>query len=278
MYRIQTVPELRLVDLELMQRSFGVRGEELYWKLRGLPANDKDRQVLPQGVLGGRGGFGAQAGEGLALGEVGGVWGKGKGSQISRATSLWEPSAKPSFLRGMLAYLVDRASMTLREQERRAGRLDLLLSVAGEGRPISGPLSSRKRSRSPTSLTLGRALRPRSACRLVLTSLACELLEELLARRNLVTKIGVKLSRFDHEPGQRQLTLFETTSLGMNGASGLSEAAANRLDCALDKLRKRHGFGAVIAGEASELMGDEVKGDYVKGKDGFRLRTPSLTL
>ncbi|MFQ5506188.1 MAG: hypothetical protein ACE5F1_15570, partial [Planctomycetota bacterium] len=48
---------------------------------------------------------------------------------------------------------------------------------------------------------------------------------------------------------------------------------AERLDRAIDCLRARHGFGAIVAGESVELLGK-----LAHSRDGFRLRTPSLTL
>jgi hypothetical protein len=56
------------------------------------------------------------------------------------------------------------------------------------------------------------------------------------------------------------------------GASPGSRADRQRLlDCALDRLRERHGFGLLLRGTSWPLVES-----YPRTRDGFRLRTPSL--
>ncbi len=264
LYRIRSVAELRLVDFELMRASFGKRGEELYWKLRGLPANDKDARVRPQG--------------GVLLGHAGGAWGEGLGAQLSRSSSLWIPSGDPDELRGYMSYLSDRATAALRRQARQAGRLDLHLQL--EALPEKALAVGRV---PPEFLRRGMALRPPTACRELITARALMLLESMLSKRYRVSKLGLTLSRLRDLPEREQALLFEG-ALDIGAASpgaaspgaaraGLGGPAARRLDAALDALRAKHGFGSIMAGESIALLGQ-----LAQGRDGFRLRTPSLTL
>lgn len=258
-YRIQSVAELRLLDRSLLRESFGARGEELYWKARGMPCGPSDR-VCELGVEHGR---------------PGGSWGEGASAQqISRATSLWEATSDIEELRAMLVYLVDRAARCLRERGRLAGRLDVTLGLASGGPP--GAERREAPRRSPSFLKRGVALTPPSATTRALVFAAVRILEELLREhRCLVRLVGVCFRNFTLAREWRQGLLFA-------GAEGerpatpaeLGEDPRSRLiDDALDVLRKRHGFAAVLAGEANAL-----RGQYALGRDGFRLRTPSLTL
>ncbi|MBX3463495.1 MAG: DNA polymerase IV [Planctomycetes bacterium] len=166
---------------------------------------------------------------------------------ICRETS-FEPrcdagSQPRDFLRAMLAYLLDRAASELRQQQLRARTVQVRLHhVDGVGQ---------ERSRSLAAAT------DRTD---VLMAAAAALLDELLARRVLVRLVGVTLSSLAAE-GARQGRLFDDGG-----------AARRRLFAAVDAVRQRHGFGAVVLGAASELLGQ-----LPHGRHGFRLRTPSLT-
>ncbi|MEC9046635.1 MAG: DNA polymerase IV [Planctomycetota bacterium] len=166
---------------------------------------------------------------------------------ISRESS-FEPrhdahSQERTFLRGMLVYLLDRAATELREQRLVARTVQVRL------RHVDGVSAERSRSlREATDRT--------DLC----VELASALLEELLERRVLVRLVGVTLTSLRPRLA-RQGELF-----------GADEAAQGRLFEAIDQVRRRHGFGAVVVGAASELLGQ-----LPHGRHGFRLRTPSLT-
>lgn len=255
-YRIRTVAELRLLDRTLLEESFGKRGEEMFWKARGLPAGERDQVVQ---VAEGRaeetvgGCTGSEAGWG-----AGGAWAEGGlGQSLSRETTLEEPSADPGFMRAMLAYLVDRASARLREQGRRAGRLQVRL-------------------RSERSLKAARRVEPPSAERGVLVELALEILEELLARRCMVSRIGLSLERLMSDGGYVQGDLFSLLVAEGSGplhGEGMRELQSRRLDESLDRIRNRYGFGAMTVGPSIALLGK-----LVRTHAGFRMRTPSLSL
>lgn len=261
-YRIRSVAELRLLDRSLLRESFGVRGEELYWKARGMPCGPSDR-VRDLDV---------------EFGRPGGAWGEGASTQqISRTSSLWEASSDLEYLRGMLVYLVDRAARALREGARSAGRLDLQLGLASGG-PASEATRERPR-RSPSFLERGVALSPPSATTRVLARVATRLFEDLMREhRCLVRRIGVRLGRLERARAGRQEMLFVPSREDLACASETPALFAEDprgawIDDALDALRARHGFAAVLSGEANDL-----RGRLALGRDGFRLRTPSLTL
>jgi DNA polymerase-4 len=214
-FGIRTLRERWVVDRELLEQSFGARGEEIYWRCRGLD----DAPVRAQPSL----------------------------QSISRETS-FEPQAdagsqQRAFLRAMLSYLVDRAASELRRQ-RLASR-----TVIVRVRHVDGVQGEQRRTRRDatdrTDLLAGTAL---------------ELLDLLLGRRVLVRLVGVTLTTLT-PPGARQRELFADR-----------ESQRGKLFAAVDAVRARHGFGAVLVGESAALLGQ-----LPHGRHGFRLRTPSLT-
>jgi DNA polymerase-4 len=166
---------------------------------------------------------------------------------ISRETS-FEPRAEVGsqqrvFLRSMLGYLLDRATSELRAQRHLARTVQVRL------RHVDGSAGERARTLAePTDRT--------DVCMIA----AGELLDELLLRRVLVRLVGVTLSSLA-PPGRKQGQLF-----------GAAEQARGKLFPAIDAVRARHGFGSLVVGAATGLLGQ-----LPKGKHGFVLRTPSLT-
>lgn len=212
---IESVRQLWTVDRELLRQSFGARGDDIWLRCRGLD----DAPVEQTPTL----------------------------RSISRETS-FEPRAdagtqQRSFLRGMLAYLMDRATTELRQQRLLARTVQVRL------RHIDGIHGERSRSiREATDRT--------DLC----MEMAGALLDELLARRVLVRLVGVTLTSLEPQ-GVRQGQLFAA-----------EDTSRQKLFAAVDAVRKRHGFGALVVGAASDLLGQVPHGPH-----GFRLRTPSLT-
>lgn len=212
---VATVAELRLLDRELLRQSFGARGEQLWLRCRGEDETPVNETPTLQ--------------------------------SISRETS-FEPrhdtgSQQRAFLRGMLAYLLDRATSELRAQ-----RL-LVRTVVVRVRHVDGVQGEKARSlRDPTDRT--------DLC----MALAGELLDDLLTRRVLVRLVGVTL---------RSLTAVSSAQALLFGGE---DQARKKLFAAVDAVRARHGFGSLVLGHAAELLGK-----LPQGRHGFRLRTPSLT-
>lgn len=166
---------------------------------------------------------------------------------ISRETS-FEPRASTAqqqrpFLRSMLAYLLDRATSELRRQALYARTVQVRLHH------VDGVHQERSRSLPAATDRTDAWMR-----------VVGELLDELLVRRVLVRLVGVTLATLSR-PGIVQGQLFAD-----------EDKARRRLFAAVDAVRQRHGFGALVLGEAAGLLGQVPRGPH-----GFTLRTPSLT-
>lgn len=212
---IDSVRQLWGVDRELLRQSFGARGDDIWLRCRGLD----DAPVKATPTL----------------------------RSISRETS-FEPrdevgSQQRSFLRGMLAYLLDRATTELRQQQLLARTVQVKL------RHVDGISGERSRS-----------IREASDRTDVWMDIAGTLLDELLSRRVLVRLVGVTLTSLQPR-GLHQGQLFAA-----------EDTSRQKLFAAVDAVRKRHGFGSLVVGASSELLGQVPHGPH-----GFRLRTPSLT-
>jgi nucleotidyltransferase/DNA polymerase involved in DNA repair len=234
-YGIQEISDLRLLDYELLKCSFGAQGTSLYWKVRGLPAGDRDRRIN------------------LSDGSIGGVM-AGGGARICRSTSLFEASADRTELSGYLAYLLDRAASALRARAKEAGRLSFFAdpipgSTRGEGRRS---FHTRIQPASQDAWTFYEAILPD--------------LDRVLQERFLVYRLGVELTNLTPLRRLRQTSLFEQLAED-------PELRRVRLTKHMDLVRERHGFGAVIAGASAALIGH-----LAQNREGYRLRTPSLTL
>jgi DNA polymerase-4 len=212
---IESVRQLWTVDRDLLRQSFGARGDDIWLRCRGLD----DAPVKQTPAL----------------------------RSISRETS-FEPrdhadSQQRLFLRGMLSYLLDRATTELRQQQM------LTRTVQVKLRHVDGVIGERSRSiREATDRT--------DIC----MDLAGDLLDELLSRRVLVRLVGVTLTSLQPQ-GVKQGQLFAE-----------QDTSRKKLFEAVDAVRKRHGFGALLLGASSDLLGQ-----LPHGPNGFRLRTPSLT-
>ena len=167
---------------------------------------------------------------------------------ISRETSfdpqLDEQGQQVSFLQAMLAYLVDRAAAELRNQGLASRTVRVRL------RHVDG-------NQQESSRTVAEATDHTN----VLCELAFALLGRLLEeRRVLVRLVGVTLASLEPR-GLAQGSLFAD-----------EERRNRRLFAAVDSVRERHGFGRLVLGSAARLLGE-----LPHGRNGFRLRTPSLT-
>jgi nucleotidyltransferase/DNA polymerase involved in DNA repair len=166
---------------------------------------------------------------------------------ISRETSFDPrndaPSQQRAFLRSMLGYLLDRAASELRHQKLQARTVQVKLHH------VDGVRQERSRSLAAATDRTDALMVP-----------AADLLEQLLERRVLVRLVGVTLT---------SLRLARATQGVLFGEDG---AARRRLFAAVDAVRKRHGFGSLVVGAATGLLGQVPSGPH-----GFKLRTPSLT-
>jgi DNA polymerase-4 len=214
-FGIATVRELWVVDRELLRRTFGARGEDIYWRCRG----QDDAPVRDTPAL----------------------------QSISRETSLEvvgdDALQQHDLVRAMASYLVDRAAAELRRSQR------LCRTIAVRIRHSDGHTGETRRTYEPPSDRTDE-----------LAQRARLLLDELLQRRVLVRLVGVTLQN-----------LVPRTAV-QAGLFDQRERARGKLFHAVDAVRARHGFGALLLGESAALLGHVPHGPH-----GFRLRTPSLT-
>ncbi len=164
---------------------------------------------------------------------------------VSRETSFDEPAADPDLVEGLLAWLLDRALWWARSEGLAAGRLDVVVRYA------DNEFLSKGERLSPPARTFREAAFPARRC-----------LERAWSRRLLLRGLGVRLSR-----------LVPAGEAAQDGLWDRSPGKSLHLEKALDRIRERHGFGRVLRGRESLLLGR-----LPSGREGFRLRTPSLSL
>lgn len=186
---------------------------------------------------------------------------------ILRSTSFEEETEDPGRIDGMLEYLVGRAARALRGRGLEAGGIAVEVGFADRRRDTRS-----RRLPSPT------ALDPE----LVREALA--LRRALAGRRVALRYLGVTLDRIRRAPEAVQLDLFADPALRGDALPGdaaeeIAEAAPpvdrdrwTRLLSSLDRIRDRHGDGAVLSGGALRWA-DALERD----RNGLVLRTSSLT-
>ncbi len=163
---------------------------------------------------------------------------------ISRETSFHKDTTETDEIEGMLYYLTERAMKTLRE----LGLLARTVAVKIRYSDSTGDASSR-------SLPEATALDSEAF------QLARQLLWRLYCRRVSLHNLGITLSNFTlADKKQPELFNYENR-LKLEG-----------LYQVLDEVRRRFGYGAIVAGKSIELLKKLPRNDH-----GFILRTPSLT-
>ncbi len=268
-FAIRTVGDLRLVSREVLFATFGSLGLVLYDRARGI-----DPEPVESGCHLDPGG------------EV-----VVRPPRSIRRDSTFEPEeGRPEQIEAMLAYLVDRAAARLRGHSLVAGSMEVrLIHVdtrpphvrrAGGGRG-SGQVQSRRKLSDPCADTDR------------LWEHARSLLRGLPRRRALVKRVGLTLLNLRTSRGRQGLLFSDPErdraprgsasrravsgaktaqgSADRDGVPGSRDDRARALDEALDALRSRHGFGALVRGASLPLIQD-----HELGGDGFVLRTPSL--
>ncbi len=163
---------------------------------------------------------------------------------ISRESSFHVNTADRKEIDGMLFYLSERAARTLRQLGLEARTVRTRVRYGGGG-----------------SEAMARSLTVPTDQHAPLFEKALTILDRIYGRREALHLVGVTLSGIRMANG-RQLDL-------------LAQDEADReehLNDALDEVRDRFGYSAVVAGKSLDLLGKLEQNDY-----GFVLRTPSLT-
>jgi len=163
---------------------------------------------------------------------------------VSRETAFHEPAANPREIEGMLYYLTERAARHVRGLGLAARTIDVWIDYVESGRE-----------------RCQRSLAEPSDQDAVLFDRAVRMLRGLLTRREALRRVGVALSRF---------------SAGVAAQSDLFDGDValerERLTQSLDLVRDRFGHASVVAGPSVQFLGR-----LVQDRNGFVLRTPSLT-
>jgi DNA polymerase-4 len=208
---VHTVADLRRIGRGLLAGLFGRRGEVLYERCRGREPQPLRPDAPPR--------------------------------SISRETTFHRPTCDAREVRGMLAYLLQRAMRTARQADLLAGCVELSVRYE-DGKPYA----ARRTLDEPTDEDAPAF------------SAVEALLERLHTRRVALRNVGVVLSGFRHR-GQRG-ELFTPAA----------RRRRRHLHAAVDAIRDRWGHQAIVSGRAIDLLGHLEQNDA-----GFVLRTPSLT-
>ncbi|MDA1195729.1 MAG: DNA polymerase IV [Planctomycetota bacterium] len=161
---------------------------------------------------------------------------------ISRETSFAHDTHAPDLVDGMLSYLAQRACRALRDEGLRARAVEVRLRYADFQTAALRRRLPEASDRDEDVLTLVRALWPL-----------------VWQRRVRLRLVGVTLHGLERKAGG-QLDLLATID------------GSRHLDAAVDAIRDRHGFGALVRGRAIDLL-PRLASDQA----GFRLRTPSCS-
>jgi nucleotidyltransferase/DNA polymerase involved in DNA repair len=261
-FGIRTCGDLALVSREVLYASFGAPGLVLHEHARGV-----DREpVEPTYVV---------AADGTLRPRI---------PRTIRRDSTFEPEeGRREIVEAMLSYLVERATHRLRAHgaatraiavrivyvdtrlpRERAPRVE-----GARGNDPSGADALATDSSAPDSPATERRRKlptPGDSTDEI-WRLARALFRELPRRRALVKTVGITLVDLAPRSGWQNHLFGEVGC----AASASREDRHRRLDRALDSLRAKHGFGRVLRGASFPLAAT-----HPLGKDGFRLRTPSL--
>ncbi|MBN1825009.1 MAG: DNA polymerase IV [Candidatus Eisenbacteria bacterium] len=163
---------------------------------------------------------------------------------VSRETSFHRDTEDRREIEGMLFYLSERAARAVRSLGLEARTVHVRVRYSGGG-----------------SAAVSRALSRPTGLHGPIFRTARLLLDRVHRRREGLHLVGVALSRIGR-PEPRQTDLYEESAT-------LREEGLSR---ALDRVRDRFGFGAVVVGRSLDLT-ERLERD----SHGFVLRTPSLT-
>jgi len=208
---IRTVGQLRPLSRPFLETLFGRRGQLLYDRCRGCDSHIIRTDTTPR--------------------------------TISRETTFHQPLCDRKQIRGMLFYLLERATRRVRKRKLLTQTVELTI-----------------RYDDWKELTTRRTLPEPTADEDVIFPVLLRLLEQLYRRRVALRHVGIVLSRF--RPAGNQGELFTPAH----------RLRRRRLCGAVDAIRDRWGHATIVSGTSIELLGRLPQNDY-----GFVLRTPSLT-
>ncbi len=249
-FQIRTVGDLRAVSREVLFASFGRLGLELGERARGVDPEpvEASHEELADGTLAPR------------------------PPRSIRRDSTFEPEeGRREIVEAMLAYVVERACQRLRAHRSAAAGLEVRLCYVDTRAHIDSLAAAAQEN---NFFQARRSLARPSDSTAELVHLAREMLRALPRRRALVKRVGLTLAPIVARGGW-QWHLFDAHAGVVDDPSAGSRASRadrhRQLDEALDRLRARLGFGRILRGSSVAL-----KQSHELGRDGYRLRTPSL--
>jgi DNA polymerase-4 len=167
----------------------------------------------------------------------------GTAKSISRETTFGRDTRDCSLLKGTLGYLSERVGAELRQKSRQAGCVTLKLRYADFSTITRRHTLTKATDADQTIFNVGLKL----------------LIRALLEGKKPVRLIGIGVSNLT-EAG-RQLDMLD-----------LSDQRLERLNKAIDRIRRKYGFTAIQTGRTLPL-----KDIFSSGDDGYTLHTPSLS-
>ncbi|RUA11011.1 MAG: hypothetical protein DSY81_01945 [Bacillota bacterium] len=181
---------------------------------------------------------------------------------IQRGTSFDEDISCPRTLDAMIEYLAERIASNLRQRGLEAGGLALQL-VHGDHR----------RDRRRVALAPPTALDP------PIIKTALELRRAMEGRRTAIRFVGIHLDRIRLAATVEQGDLFTATTEDPADTDLQQQQRWKRLLGQVDRIRMRHGHGALLRGSALALQDGRDRGGTALERDrhGLILRTSCLT-
>ena len=162
---------------------------------------------------------------------------------ISRETTFGQDTREHSLLKATLGYLSERVGAELRQKDRQAGCVTLKLRYADF-----------------STITRRHTLMKATDADQTIFNTGLKLLTRALSQeKQLVRLIGIGVSNLT-EPG-RQLDMLDSSAHRLE-----------KLNKAIDRIRKKYGFTAIQTGRTLPL-----KDIFPQSDDGYTLQTPSLS-
>lgn len=228
-FNLHTVGDLAAVSEEVLEETFGRTGRTLSRRARGLESSEDEASVgrtVP------------------------------KTRSISRETSFSQDTADEQFIDGMISYLAQRATRSLRKSNSLVRSVGVRLRYAD-----FQTVETRRHLPRPTDDD-GEILR-----------VVRELWRRRYDRRVRLRLVGVVLHDLvEVTDRQLELPFAQKAPEGEPSEAPKPPRTAAALDHAIDCVRDRHGFGSVVRGNAVGLFGR-----LKRSGSGFRLHTPACS-
>ncbi|MFP4216144.1 MAG: hypothetical protein ACLFVH_09455 [Phycisphaerae bacterium] len=208
---VATIGEIAALPREWLRSMLGYRGELIHDRAQGRDGRSIRADTLPK--------------------------------SISRETTFHRPLHDDGPIRGMIFYLLQRATRAARDDRLVAERVELGI-----------------RYDDWKQVNAARTLPDATDSEETLFAVTCELLDRLYTRRVALRHVRVILSNLS--PAGDHVPLLEHAT----------RRQERRLHAAVDTIRDRWGHSCLVSGKSIELLGELKQNDH-----GFVLRTPSLT-